>query len=182
MKPVVILEGVDDIAILRALLPPDLVGACELRTIGGQSTLVSVARTLLIKHHVPIAVLLDMDTMDPTAIAETVQTTRHLLRSVAGDTPFEVIYCVPEIEIIFFQDSIAFQRIFPQFNLFYIQQFAMTQPKKQLQVLFEKGGGPRNLRTFLNDLTSEEVESLRTMYPVQQLIAFLTSNLAPHAE
>src|SRR5262249_7127487 len=132
--------------------------------------------------HAPVAILLDTDTMDPTAIAETVQTTRHLLRSVAGDTPFEVIYCVPEIETVFFQDSIDFQRIFPQFEPFFIDPFARTQPKEQLQVLFEKGGGPRNLAAFLNELTSEEVESMRTKYPIGQLIAFITSNLASHAE
>lgn len=181
MKPVIILEGMEDVAILRAILPPDLVETCEFLPVGGRSTLVSVARTHLIKHHAPIAILLDTDTMNPTAIAETVQTTRHLLHSVAGDTPFEVVYSVPTIETVIFQGSIDFGRIFPLFGAFFLKPFAATQPKEQLAVLFEKAGGPRDLPAFLNELTHEEVESLRTKYPIAQLISFISTNLASPA-
>jgi hypothetical protein len=178
MKSTIILEGAEDDAILRALLPPDLLDSCELRPTDGRSTPVSVARTLLIKRHAPVAVLMDTDTMNPTVISETVQITRHLLRSVAGNTPFEVVYCVPSIETVFFQGSVGFGRIFPRFDLCFIQQFALTQPRQQLEVLFEKGGGPRNLHAFLDELTQEEVDSIRGMPPIQQLVAFITGALA----
>jgi hypothetical protein len=179
MKPTIILEGMEDIAILRALLPSDLVEAYDLRATQGRSTLVSVARTHLIKYHAPIAILLDTDTLDPTIIAETVQTTNHLMRSIAGDTPFDVIYCIPHVEAIFFEDSIDFHRLFPNFESVFILQFAKTQPKQQLEVLFEKGGGPGKLTDFLDHLTSGEVESLRATYPIHQLITFIMSNRDP---
>src|SRR6266446_5657451 len=126
MKPAIIMEGHTDAAILRALLPPELVNACHLMPIAGRSTLVSVARTHLIKHHAPTAVMLDTDTLDPTRITETIQTTRHLMGAVAGDTPFDIIYCIPHIEAIFFEDATALQRIFPQFGNVFILQFAKT--------------------------------------------------------
>jgi hypothetical protein len=155
MKPTIVLERKSDIEIIRALLPADLLAACQLVGSEGRSTLVSVARTHIIKHHAPTAVMLDTDTLDPTIIAEIVQTTRHLIGAVAGDTAFDIIYCIPHLEAIFFEASVDLQRIFPNFDHVYILQFAKTQPKDQLNVLFEKGGGPRRLNQFLDELTSE---------------------------
>jgi hypothetical protein len=176
MKPTIIMEGQTDVAILRALLPPELLKACHLMPTAGRSTLVSVARTHLIKNHTPTAVMLDTDTLDPTIIAERIQTTRYLMGAVAGDTPFDIIYCIPHIEAIFFEDTTALQRVFPQFDNVFLLQFAKTQPKDQLEVLFQKGGGPRTLNAFLGQLTSDEVEKLRALYPIRHVMAFITNN------
>src|SRR5262249_47449655 len=128
MKPTIIVEGLTDEAILRALLPPELLKTCHLMPTAGRSTIVSVARTHLIRNHAPTAVVLDTDTLEPTIVAETIQTTRHLMGEVAGDTPFDIVYCIPHIEAIFFEDTTALQRIFPQFGNVFILQFAKTQP------------------------------------------------------
>jgi hypothetical protein len=176
MKPTIIVEGFTHIAILRALLPPDLVRACNLRPAAARPTLVSVARTHLVKHHVPTAVILDTNTLDPTIITETVQTTRHLMSAVAGDTAFDIIYCIPHIEAIFFEDTTALRRIFPQFGNLFILQFAKTQPKDQLELLFQQGGGPKTLNAFLDQLTSENIEKLRSSYPIEHAMAFITNN------
>jgi hypothetical protein len=176
MKPTIVVEGLTDVAILRAILPPDLVNACNFRPTTGRSTLVSVARTHLIKNHGPTAVLLDTDTLDPTLIAETVQTTRYLMGAVAGDTPFDIIYCIPHLEAIFFEDTTALQRLFPQFGNTFILRFAKTQPKDQLDLLLQKGGGPKTLDAFLNQLTPDEIEKLRSHYPIQHVTAFIENN------
>jgi hypothetical protein len=176
MKPTIIMEGQADAAVLRALLPPELLKACHLLPTAGRSTLVSVARTHLIKHHAPTAVMLDTDTLDPTIIAERIQTTRYLMAAVAGDTPFDIIYCIPHIEAIFFEDTTPLQRVFPQFGNVFILQFAKTQPKEQLELLFQKGGGPKTLNAFLDRLTSDDVETLRVPYPIQHVMAFITNN------
>jgi hypothetical protein len=176
MKPTIFMEGQTDAAILGALLPSEMVNACQLRSIPERSTLVSVARTHLIKYQAPTAVILDTDTLDPTVLAERIQTTRYLMAAAAGDTPFDVIPCVPHMEAIFFEDTTALQRIFPHFGNVFILQFARTQPKDQLEVIFEKGGGPKNLNAFLDQLTSDEVEKLRALYPLQQVMAFIANN------
>jgi hypothetical protein len=175
MKPTIFMEGQADAAILGALLPSESVNACHLQPIPGRSTLVSVARTHLIKYYAPTAVIVDTDTLDPTIVAERIQTTRYLMAAVAGDTPFDVIPCVPHIEAIFFEDTTALQRVFPHFGNVFILQFAKTQPQEQLEVLFEKGG-PKNLNAFLDQLTSDEVEKLRTLYPIQQVMAFIANS------
>ena len=176
MKPTIIMEGQMDAAILRALLPPELLKACQLMPTAGRSTLVSVARTHLIKHHAPTAVLLDTDTLDASIISERIQATRYLMGAMAGDTPFDIIYCIPHLEAIFFEDTTALQRIFPQFSNVFILRFAKTQPKDQLELLFQKGGGPKTLNALLGQLTSDDVERLRALYPIQQVMAFITNN------
>ncbi len=176
MKPTIIVEGQTDVAILQALLPRDLLNACHLVPTAGRSTIVSVARTHLIRHHTPTAVMLDTDTLDPTIIVETVQTTRHLMGAVAGGTPFDIIYCIPHIEALFFEDTAPLQRIFPQFGNVFIPQFAKTQPRDQLGFLFQKGGGPKSLNAFLDQLTPADVEQLRTVYPIPHVMAFITNN------
>src|SRR5438093_6712285 len=120
MKPTIIVERFTHVAILRALLSPELVNACNLMPAAVRSTIVSVARTHLVKSYAPTAVMLDTDTLDPTIIAETVQITRHLMGAVAGDTPFDIIYCIPHIEAIFFEDITALQRLFPLFDNVFI--------------------------------------------------------------
>jgi len=97
--------------------------------------------------------------------------------AVAGDTPFDLIYCIPHIEVIFFEDTTTLRRIFPQFDNFFILQFAKTQPKDQLEVLFQKGGGPKTLNAFLVQLTSADLEKLRELYPIQSTMAFITNNM-----
>ena len=176
MKPTIIVEGLKHVAILRALLPPECLNACNLIPTSGRSTIVSVARTHLIKHHAPTAIMLDTDTLEPTIIAEMVQTTRHLMGAVAGDTPFDIIYCIPHIEAIFFEDTTALLRVFPRFGNVFILQFAKTEPKGQLELLFQEGGGPKALNAFLNQLTSGDVERLRALYPIQHVMAFITNN------
>ena len=47
MKPTIIVEGLTDVAILRTLLPAELVNACNLMPTAGRSTIVSVARNKL---------------------------------------------------------------------------------------------------------------------------------------
>jgi hypothetical protein len=177
MKPTIIVEGLTDVAILRALLQPELVNACNLMPTAGRSTIVSVARTHLIKTHAPTAVMLDTGTLDPTLIAETVQTTRYLMGAVAGDTPFDIIYCIPHIEAIFFENTTPLERVFTQFRNVFILQFAKTQPKDQLELLFQKGGGPKTLNAFLDQLTSDDIEKLRASYPIQHVMAFITNNM-----
>jgi hypothetical protein len=179
--PTIVLEGHSNLAIWKALLPEDLFASCEILATEGRSTPVSVARTHLIKHHAPIVLVFDTDTLNPTMITETVQTTLHLMSAVAGSTPYDVIYCVPHLEVVFFEASIDLQGIFPKLHSAFIPQFAKTQPKDQLTLLFEKGGGPKDLQAFLDTLTSDDIEKLRATKPVQRLITFIANNRTPVA-
>jgi hypothetical protein len=78
---------------------------------------------------------------------------------------------------MFFEDTTALQRIFPQFDNVFILQFAKTQPKDQLELLFQEGGGPKTLNAFLDQLTSDDVERLRALYQIQRVMAFIRNNM-----
>ncbi len=178
-KPPIIVEGLEDVAILRAILPPDVVESCDFLVSGGRSAIVPGAQEYLIQHHAPIAIVLDMDTVDPAVLIDRTQDTKQQIESVAGDTPFDIILFIPEIEAVFFDDLVDLQRIFPAFKKAYVRKMAKFQPKEQLQTLFEKGHGPNDLSSFLDQLTSEEVERLQSKDPICQLIAFIKSNRKP---
>jgi hypothetical protein len=175
-KVTIALEGKSDLAIVKALLPSAQLDACRFLVTDGGSTLVSVARTFLIKHHQPIVIMLDTDTMDPASIAETVTTTRHLMGTVAGQTAFDLIYCTPHVEMIFFEGDLDLKRYFPDLESVFILPFARTQPKGQLQVLFERGGGPADLNALLAQLSKDDIRILRSKYPIRHLMSFISNN------
>ncbi len=173
MNVIVVVEGTDEVAVLRAVLPADILSKCDINPVAGRSAVTSVARTLLVKHHRPVALLFDTDTMDPQAIWDAVQTTEDLLRAVAAGTLFRVIYCTPELEAVFFDSEMNLNRVFPHYDHGFFLKYAKTQPKQALEYLFKNGGGPATLQELLDDLTSNDIERLRSTYPVRHLVEFV---------
>jgi hypothetical protein len=112
-------------------------------------------------------------------IAEKVQSMKESVEAVAGDTPFDIIYCIPRIEAVFFDGVIDLQRVFPEFKHVFIPELAKTNPKRQLDALLEQGGGPGNLGTFLQQLTSKEVKRVQSKDPLRQVSTFITKHRDP---
>src|SRR5216683_4576890 len=119
MKVFVVVEGRSDVAVLRALLPNDVLAVCDFVGADGRSALSSIARTVLVKHRRPLAVMFDTETLEASAIREAFSTMDQLLRAVAGKTPVAIIPCIPELEAIFFETPATLKRVFPQYD----QQF-----------------------------------------------------------
>jgi hypothetical protein len=57
------------------------------------------------------------------------------------------------------------------------RELARTNPKRQFEALFEKGRGPKNLSSFLDQLTREEEEEVCHKAPMPKVIAFIVNNL-----
>lgn len=178
-KPTLLVEGMDDEAIVRALLPPDLVEVSNLGPAYGKATLVWAARAYISEHHAPTAILLDTETLVKADIAAMVRTAKSRLREVAGDTPFDVFCCVPEIEAIFFTGGVELRRIFPAWERVFDQELAKVEPKRSLETLFKSGKGPRKLIDFLAELTATEIEHLRSKDPIRLVISFIANNRGP---
>src|SRR5215472_10643824 len=96
----IVVEGEADLAVVKALLPNEIRTVSELIPVGGRSNISSVARTLLVKHKEPVAIVRDSDSLDPSIIWEKYSTTEQLMRAVSGGTPFKVILCIPNLEAI----------------------------------------------------------------------------------
>lgn len=174
MKAIIVVEGESDAEVLRAILPNETLADCQTYVAAGRSAIASIARTLLVKHRKPLAVMFDTDTLEPIAIRDLVTTMEQLLRSVAGTTSFKLIYCVPELESIFF-DATVLKSVFPGFDEMLFVMFAKNSPKQALEYMFANAGGPRSLSEFLDHLTQENIEKLRSTYPIQHLMQFLDS-------
>jgi hypothetical protein len=176
MRLMIVVERDAQVAILRAVLPNEILSVCDMYLSGPRSTLLSFARTLLVKYHRPLAVLVDTGSLDPSVTVETISTDRlesQLLADVASGTPFKVVYCIPDLEALFFNGSIDLKRIFPNYDEGVYLMFAKTSSKRALEALFKNGGGPKDLHQLLDHLTSEDAERLRGTYPINQLMEFI---------
>jgi hypothetical protein len=173
MNIFVVMKRPSHLAILKALLPPEVLGACDFVVTDPRSSFASVARTLLVKHHRPLAAVIDTESLEPSVIHDVVATTEQLLRMVAGATPFRVISCTPALEAVFFEGHLNLKKIFPHAEQQFLM-FAKTSPKEALNFLFENGGGPKNLSEFLDRLLPEDIAKLQATYPIQHLVSFIS--------
>jgi hypothetical protein len=175
----IVVEGLSDLAILKALLPEGIQRISELVPVGGRSNLSSIARTLLVKHKEPVAVVMDTDTLDPASIREKYLTMELMLQVVSGGVPFKVIPCKPVIETVFFEIPDILERIFP--NGLPDRMLYSKLPKEALAGLLAGGGGPTTLDQLLEALADEDVERMRMKYPIRQLIDFVSEAVVPVA-
>jgi hypothetical protein len=175
VKAFVIVKGQTDVEILKALLPHEIVDSISTVTAGERSNLTSVARTLLVTQHKPVAILVKAESQDETLIQQQRQTTEDLVKAVSGKVPVKVILLVPEIEIVFFQAPRVIERVFGPALPDELVILARDNPKAALSQLFaRKMPGPHNLRAVLDRLDDEDIESLRSTPPIRELITFLT--------
>ncbi|MBY0232583.1 MAG: DUF4276 family protein [Gemmataceae bacterium] len=170
----VFVEGASDAAILKRVLPHGLLEGVEVvaATAGG---LLSLARTVLVRRRKPVAVLMDADTTDPDLIRERRAETEGLVRMVAGSTPFKLVTVVPEIEAWFFAAPESVERVLgqpvpPEFVL-----LGKRDPKGVLQVLAGKAGVPWDAAKAVDLLDERDLERLRALPEVVELVRFLES-------
>jgi hypothetical protein len=175
-RPTILLEGMQDVAILKALLPSDLLEDCDLQPVGGKRDLAAAARKQILERHAPVAILFDTDALDEAVIGEAFRAMKESVESVAGDVRFDIVSCIPNIEAVFFNGAVDLRRIFPEFEYALIPKLAKADPKRQLEALFENGGGPGNLDKFLAQLSSKEVKKLQAKGPIRQLATFIKKN------
>jgi hypothetical protein len=64
MNAWIVLEGQSDLAVMKALLPDEIQSVVEFIAVGGRSNISSIARTVLVKHKAPVAVVVDSDSSD----------------------------------------------------------------------------------------------------------------------
>jgi hypothetical protein len=175
----IVLEQESDLAIVKALLPDEIQFASKFIAVGQRSNISSVARTLLVKHKEPVAVVVNINSFDGPTIREKYLLMEELLRAVSGGTPFKVIPCFPVLEAIFFNAAEIMERIFPKWRTLFDPMYFCKTPKDALADLFVNGGGPKTLSKLLDALTEEDVERLRATGPIRELITFVDAVVRP---
>lgn len=171
----IIVEGSFDAQLLTRLLPKNLLDEVAIVSAGGLSAVKSLARSLLVRRQVPIAIVVDAGSTTLELIQERRQSIEEIVTSIAGNVPVKVIVAVPEIESVFFQNTSIIEKIFGCSIPENILAIADLQPCRALEQLFSQSKTVHKRADILNALTTADIEILCQASVVQELIQFLQS-------
>lgn len=175
----IVCEGSDDAQILKMIVPPYLLNEVGIAPAGGESSLRSLARSLVVRRRVPIVVVFDANSTVPELIWERVKDIKEIVECVSVDSPIEVLAFAPEMESIFFQDINLLTKIIgfnPSRN---ILDLALSQPKKALDELLSQSGKVSDRSQVINQLAHENTKNLQAHPVIQGLISFLQTIRKP---
>jgi len=107
----IVTKGQWDTALLKLLLPENLARDTSFVTGSGSYSAQSIARSILAVKQLPVALVVDANTVNEQAICERRDFLRELLHQAAAGVPCEAFLAIPEIEIVFFHDQTLLERI-----------------------------------------------------------------------
>ncbi len=180
----VVTEGQRDVDILTALLPEHLTNNVLLVNGGGNSSAETLSRSILVVRQIPVALVLDTDTVDTYAAQEKRESARAFLWDVAAPgLYFDVFIAVPEIEAILFQDRALLEHLTQHTFTDAEWEEARRHPKKVLDAALGLDGDngkrrrkddDRSLAPMLATLTPEAKALLQPHPLIRELSEFLT--------
>jgi len=96
----IVVEGRNDAAALRRILPPAITEKCNFVVGNGKSSAISDARTILAMSREPLVLVVDADDNDINRVEEQRKTLNQLLQSAASGTPCSVFLAVPNMDVV----------------------------------------------------------------------------------
>ncbi|MEM7530916.1 MAG: hypothetical protein AAF639_01965 [Chloroflexota bacterium] len=175
MKAYIVCEGNRNAEILERVIPNYPTNTVHIVIGGGLYEVKSLARSLIVRRRTPVIIVLDSDTVVLEHIEERLQSTEEIISVVAANTPFKVVLAVPEIEAIFFHDIGLLSRLLGYTPSQEMIGFAVYQPKKALEQLLSKSNKVKSESELLAQLTDEDVDILRQVPFIQEVIQFVQS-------
>jgi hypothetical protein len=175
----IVCEGSDDAQIFQMIVPPHLLNEVGIASAGGESSLRSLARSLVVRRRVPIVVVFDANSTVPELIRERVKDIKEIVECVSVDSPIEVLAFAPEMESIFFQDIILLSKIIGFNPSQEILDLALSQPRKALDELLSQSDKISDRSQLINQLAHENIENLQATPVIQGLISFLQTVRKP---
>ena len=168
MATVVITEGESDQAlvefVLRKVAPEADV---RVRSAGGRSSAVSLARSHLVSKQERLLLLLDADTTNAERLAEQKMILEDSLASVADRSKFDVILAQPELEAVLFADRQIVHRLTGREP----SDEQMTRGKYQPKGALQEIAGSRPLITQrLARLQDADVRKIAEQPPLPELV------------
>ncbi len=131
----------------------------------------SISSTILVDKRVPVAVVASANTDDESLIYEHQDFLQYSLRQVAAHLPFKVLFVVPAIETVFFQDQPLLEQLVNHKFTELEWEFAKYHPKKSLTYFL----GENPLSVMLNKLTDKAIAVWQQHPFVIELVEFLSS-------
>lgn len=168
----VVVEGITDVAILRAVLDTNLLQNVGLVPAGGAASIPSLARSLLVRRAVPVAIFADSDSLEQESIGERREQFKDLISAAAGRTSSAVVLAVPEVEVIFFSAPDLIKAVFgnapPE-----LMALGRRDPKGVLAQLGTMSGKVWDTHKAFDLMSDNDLEHLRQTQPIKELTEFL---------
>ncbi len=184
-KAFIVIEGQSDREILAALLPATILEDVDFVVGQERSSAISLARSILVAEYIPVALVLDADTTNRSAIREERDFLRMSLADASFGTKYAFFLAIPEIEILFFDDwEFVGQQIGKskqEFTSFEIE-YAQLQPKKFLFSQIQKAPSQDALAFLLAQMSTQTIERIRQNPLVSGLSDFLLSVIEKNSE
>jgi hypothetical protein len=109
----IVVEGQRDAGVLRQLLPEEFSNS-RFFAAGGRSSVVTLARNILVHEGGHVLIVADADTDDQDQAQKNRNDIQDALRRVAPQQHFDVFLFVPEMEVIFFEYPSVLETLQPQ--------------------------------------------------------------------
>ena len=172
----IVVEGPTDAAILRAILPGELLQDVQFVTGQGRYGAESMARKLLITERIPTVLVIDADVEQESIVQEQRQDLDFLLKQAAVGIPYQILLAVPEIEAVFFQDRGVLESLLCRQFTDLEWHLAQQQPRVLLDTL--PGGSLAFVTQTLTRLDGSQREVFRQHPLLQSLSQFLVAQLS----
>lgn len=173
MRTYVLVEGPTDLAFLRRILPDDLLDDVQFVNTNGKGGMASLARSLLVVRNSPVVVLTDADSFNTDAIEERRQSTEALIRAANAAIPVKVVTAVPEIEAWFFAVPEMLEKLLGQQISAEWLAIGQRDPKGVLERLAAATGKKWDVNQAISALSADDVEKIRAIPEVAELVSFL---------
>jgi hypothetical protein len=143
---------------------------------GGTTT--SLARTILSSWHEPVALILDTKTIDPGSIAERRGFAEWHVGAAGSREDWEIIQCIPEVEVLLFQDEDILHKLLPAPLSFEQRIVARYEPKRILSEVFTQAGKPFP-KALVQRISRTNLSALWRLPVLQPLERFLLGGSQP---
>lgn len=168
-----LVEGPNDEAFLRRVLPDESQSGVEWINAGGSSGIPSLARTLLVRRKCPLAVVMDSDSVEPDMIEERRESTAELISAADASVPVKVVMAIPEIEGWLLAAPESIERIFGQKMSEEWLALGKSDPRRALRWLAERNQRSWDINQAIGALDDQDIQRIRAVPELAELSAFL---------
>ncbi|MBD2636104.1 hypothetical protein H6G52_12100 [Limnothrix sp. FACHB-881] len=175
MKTYIVCQGRTEVQLLKKVLPLESTKNVEIVEGGGLYALKSLALSLIVRRQSPVVVVVDSDSVVPEQVQQRVRDIEELLSSLAANTPVKVIPAIPALESIFFYDVPLLTHLLDYAPTPDLLSQATYQPRKVLDQLIFQSKDIKNIAQLMDNLTEQDVATLRESRVIQELMEFLQS-------
>lgn len=165
----VVVEEREDAVLLRRLIARALDVPTGFYSGRGRTSLVTLARNVLIQEGGPVLVAMNANTSYPDLVDEIRGTARYAIEILSEDAVFHVHAFVPQLEVIFYEARCVLRRRFGREIEGMELELGKLDPRRQLDRLLAREGTDRG--AFYRSLNQDDLDQLLRAPQMRPLIA-----------